>query len=370
MQKLSLRVVGVSIIVTMMLLGIGVPLIAGAQDEDNTLHVLCSPHEDWCNAMAEAFETETGIETIVDRVSSGDALALIRETTDAPEYSVWWGGPVDGFIAGTNEGLFEAYQPPNADWIAVNMVDKDHYWHGVYIGVLGFCSNVELLEELGVEPPTSWDDLLAPELAGNVAMAHPMTSGTAYTALWTVVTLKADELEAEEAGTGYAENGDPTAAAVDAALDYFVQLTDNLKLYTRSGSAPGQMAGEGEVAVSVLFSHDCTKIQVEGYADVLVTTFAAEGTGYEIGGVSLIKNAPEPETAKVWINWALSAEAQAIAPTANAFQLATNPATPFNPLSVSWDDVNLISYNFVASGRNRVDVLGRFEAEVAPPPED
>ena len=69
-----------------------------------------------------------------------------------------------------------------AEAIPEQYKDADGNWTGVYVGALGFCSNVDVLDELGVEAPTSWDDLLAPELEGFVAMAHPATSGTAFTA--------------------------------------------------------------------------------------------------------------------------------------------------------------------------------------------
>lgn len=344
------------------------PAPAPAQAQEDTLTVLCTPQEDWCVAMTQAFEEETGIDTSYVRMSSGESLARIRATQDDPEFSVWWGGPADAFIAAYEEGLIEPYEPELASVLPANAVGVEHAWHGVYIGALGFCSNVELLDELGVEPPTSWDDLLNPALKGNVAMAHPATSGTAFTAFWTVVTLKADELEAQEEGAGYDKEGMPTEAAIDAAFDYFSQLHQNILQYTRSGAAPGQMAGTGEIAVAIIFSHDCVKLQVEGFEGVVVNTFPEEGTGYEIGGMALIKNAPEPEAAKVWIEWALTPEAQAIGQTVNSLQLPTNPDTPVSELSVNLSEVNLVDYNFIAAGLNRTAIVERFDAEIAPQP--
>ncbi len=337
--------------------------------QEDTLTVLCTPQEDWCVAMTEAFEAETGIDTSYVRLSSGEALARIRATQDDPEFSVWWGGPADAFIAATEEGLLEPYEPELGSILEPEIArGEGGYWHGVYLGVMGFCSNVEFLEELGIEAPTSWEDLLAPELKGNVAMAHPATSGTAFTAFWTVVTLKADELEAAEASKGYNEEGAPTDAAIDAAFEYFADLHQNILQYTRSGAAPGQMAGNGEIAVAIIFSHDCVKLQQEGFDKVLVNTFPEEGTGFEIGGMGLIKGAPEPEAAKMWIDWALTPEAQSVAATVNSLQLPTNPETPISELSVHLDEVNLIDYNFLAAGANRNDIVERFDADIAPQP--
>lgn len=338
-----------------------------AQD---TLTVLCTPQEDWCVAMTQAFEEETGIETNYVRMSSGESLARIRATQDDPEFSVWWGGPADAFIAAYEEGLIEPYEPELASVLPERAVGEDHSWHGIYMGAIGFCSNVEFLDELGVEPPTSWEDLLDPALQGNVAMAHPATSGTAFTSFWTIVTLKADELEAEEEGAGYDEEGMPTEAAIDAAFEYFAQLHQNILQYTRSGAAPGQMAATGQIAVAIIFAHDCVKLQVEGFEGIVVNTFPEEGTGYEIGGMALIANGPEPEAAKQWIEWALTPEAQAIAATVNSLQLPTNPETPVSELSPRLDEVKLVDYNFIAAGLHRTEMVERFDAEIAPQPVD
>ena len=345
------------------------PVVAPAvQAAAETLTVLCTPQEDWCVAMTQAFEEETGIQTSYVRMSSGESLARIRATKDDPEFSVWWGGPADAFIAAYEEGLLEPYEPELASVLPPNAIGKDHSWHGVYIGALGFCSNVDFLDELGIDPPTSWEDLLDPALKGNVAMAHPATSGTAFTTFWTIVTLKADELEAEEAGKGYDEDGNPTQEAIDKAFEYFAQLHQNILQYTRSGSAPGKMAGNGEIAVAIIFSHDCVKLQVEGFEGVLTTTFPEEGTGYEIGGMALLKNAPEPEAAKQWIEGALTPEAQAIGATVNSLQIPTNPNTPVPELAVNLDEVNLVDYNFTAAGMHRTEIAERFDAEIAPAP--
>jgi iron(III) transport system substrate-binding protein len=339
--------------------------------QDKTLTVLCTPQEDWCVAMTQAFQEQTGIQTSYVRLSSGEALARIRATTDNPEFSVWWGGPADAFITATEEGLLETYESANAAAISTDYKGKDNTWTGVYVGALGFCSNVELLKELNLEAPTSWEDLLDPALEGNVAMAHPATSGTAFTAFWTVVTLEADKLEAAEAGTGYdAETKSPTQAAMDNAFAYFSNLNKNILQYTRSGSAPGRMAGGGEVAVSIIFSHDCVKLQEEGFKEVLVSTFPAEGTGYEIGGMAIIKNAPELDAAKAWYDWALTAEAQGIAKTVNSLQLPTNPETPISELSVKLEDLKVVNYNFQAAGENRTALVERFDKDVAPTPKE
>ena len=75
----SKKIFFLSLIAVILMVGNLVPMTA-AQDE--TLTVLCSPHDDWCKAMVAAFEAETGIDTTYVRMSSGDALNHVRDTAD------------------------------------------------------------------------------------------------------------------------------------------------------------------------------------------------------------------------------------------------------------------------------------------------
>ena len=320
---------------------------APAAELEDTLTVLCTPQEDWCQVMVERFEEEFGVDTNYVRLSSGEALARLQAGAEAPEFSVWWGGPADGFVAANAEGLLEAYVSPNAEAIPDDQKDPDGVWTGVYVGALGFCSNTAVLEELGVDVPTSWDDLTDPALAGQVAIAHPASSGTSYTALFTQVLRLGGE---------------------DEAIAFAQEVHQNVLQYTTSGAAPAEMAGRGEVAVAVVFSHDCVRNLEAGFTDLEVS-FPEEGTGYEIGGAALIAGAPEPNAAKAWIDWALEAETQEIGPNeAASFQLPTNPDAAVHEASVNLDEVTLVEYDFQAAGGAREALTQRFEDEVVAAP--
>ncbi len=333
-----------SILLSSMLVA-GLGATAAAQDE-GSLVVLCTPQEDWCVKMVDEFQAQTGIDTSYVRMSSGEALARLRAGAEAPEFDVWWGGPADGQIAAAAEGLIEPYISPNAAAIPDDKKAADGTWTGVYVGALGFCSNQSELERLGIAAPDSWEALLDPTLQGNVAVAHPASSGTAYTALYTQVIRLGGE---------------------DQAIAYMKALHPNILQYTKSGSAPGGMAGRGEIATAIIFSHDCIKNYEEGFTD-LVVTFPSEGTGYEIGAVALVNGAQNPDNAKKWIDWSLQADTQEIGPAVGSFQLPTNPDAAVSDLSVSLDEVPLIDYDFDAAGAARTELTQRFEDEVAAEP--
>lgn len=313
---------------------------------DQSLTVACGAMEELCSAWTQAFQKQTGIKTSFVRLSSGETVARLAAAKSAPEFDVWHGGPADGFGAAAKQELIEAYSSPNAAPIPDKYKDADGNWTGVYVGALGFCSNEKVLKELGVEVPKSWEELLNPKLSRNVSTAHPSTSGTAFTTLWTQVTRLGSE---------------------DAGIDYMKKLHSNVLQYTKSGTAPGQVAGRGEVAVGLVFSHDCVVYKERGMSD-LVVSFPAEGTGYEVGGVAIIKGSRNMDAAKKYVDWALTAKAQELGPGVGSYQLPTNPDAKIDDRMAKLDEIKLVDYDFAKAAAAKKQLTARFDAEVAAQP--
>ena len=310
-----------------------------------SLNVVCGATEAWCGAMTEAFTKKTGVSTKFVRLSSGETVARLDAGKSNPEFDVWHGGPADGFGVARINGLIDKYVSPTRALIPTKYQDIDGYWTGVYVGALGFCSNTKELARLGIKAPTSWADLLDPRLKKNVSTAHPSTSGTAFTTLWTQVT----RLGSESAG-----------------LAYMAKFHNNVLQYTKSGVGPVAIVGRGEAAVGLVFSHDCVAGKLQGLP--LKVTFPSEGTGYEIGGVALVKGSKNPAAAKAYIDFALSKEAQNLGPTVAAFQVLTNPNTKLDKRMVKLSKVNIVDYNFTAAAAAKKALTATFDATIAAAP--
>jgi len=297
--------------------------------QGNVLHIYTAFDTEEAKLYIEAFEKETGIDVQWVRMSSGEVLARIEAEASNPQASVWHAGSNTSHINAASKGLLESYKP-NTDFEFSELLHADDWeWTGFYTGAIGFITNTEFLEENDMEPPTSWDDLLHPKLENNVALAYPYTSGTAYTTYATLVQMW----------------------GMEKALDWWEEFDQHsIFQYTKSGTACIGMAGLGEIAVGISFSHDILAKGVNaGYP--VVMTFPEEGTGYEVGGLSLIKGGPDPELGKQFIDWCYTVEAQ------NLFQdynrLPVNPKATVAEGSVTLDDVNLINYDHILAGESK-----------------
>jgi iron(III) transport system substrate-binding protein len=308
-----------------------------------TLNVLCGAQEAWCLAMTSAFQKKTGITTKFVRLSAGEGLTRLVASKNNPEFDVWHGGPNDTYISARTQGVLDTYKSPTRNMLKSQHKDADGYWTGVYMGALAFCSNTNELKRLGLRAPTSWNDLTSAKLKGNIMMAHPGTSGTAYTTLYSQVLRLGSE---------------------DAAIDFMKDMNKNVLSYTRSGAGPTGPLGRGEVAVGLVFSHDCTAAILRG--NPLVVSFPKEGTGFEIGAVALVKGAKNSDAGKAYVDFTLSAEAQNLGPSsAESFQVLTNPNAKYDRRMVQLKKINLLDYDAEKAGLAAVRLKARFDKEVA-----
>ena len=326
-----------------MLLVLGTAAAAFAQE--GVLYVLCTPQEEWCQGMEEEFEAVyPEIDVQWNRLSSGEALARVQAEKGNPSFDVWWGGPMDAFIAAKAEGgLLAQYESPSLANVLEKfqyLVDVDHYYAPIYMGTIGFMTNTNWLEaHPGVEAPTSYYDLLKPEYKGQVMISHPSTAGTGYTFLSSVLQVMGEE----------------------DGWKYMRDLNDQVYQYTKSGSAAGNNTNEGQTATSVVFSHDAVKF-IDDKGAPCVLTFPKEGTGYEVAGVAILEGAKNLENAQLWYDWALTADAQKLGPRYASYQAPTVEGVELSHPELL--ECNLINYDFQWSGDHKQEFQDKFSNEI------
>ena len=321
-----------------------------AANADN-LTLYCAADEAWCQQVARGFEEKTGITVDMTRKSSGEIYAQVRAEGANPKGDIWWAGTGDPHLQAAEEGLTEEYTSPNQaelhDWAIKQAEAGSHRTVGVYSGALGFGYNKDLLAKNNLPEPKCWADLIKPEFKGHIQMANPNSSGTAYTMLATMVQLMGE----------------------DKGFEYLKALHTNINQYTKSGSAPIKAAGLGETTVGIVFMHDAVSQAAAGFP--IVPVAPCEGTGYEIGSMSLIKGSRNPQAAKQFYDWALTAEMQNKAKEVNSFQLPSNKNATPSELSPDLSTIKLIDYDFkkFGSSEERKRLLQKWDTEISTLPQ-
>jgi iron(III) transport system substrate-binding protein len=310
-----------------------------------TLSVVCSNEQVWCDLMAQNFKIDTGIDTAIVRKSTGEVLAQIRAEAGNPKVDVWWGGTGDPHLIAAAEGLTVASGVDTSGLLgwARNMADMTQGKAiGVHVGLLGMLYNTDVLKEKNLPAPACWRDLAKPEYKGEVTVSNPQSSGTAYTQLATLVQLFGE----------------------DEAFKLLAEIGANVNQNTKSGSAPGKMAARGETTIAVGFMHDMVNLKKQGFPVEIVSP--CEGTGYEVGAVSVIAGTPNMDAARKWVEYVTSAAAQSKGLEVGVFNIPSHPEAATDPDAPDMAAVKLIDYDFATYGASatRERLLARWEADV------
>src|SRR6185369_14040306 len=161
------------------------------------LNVICPVQAEWCSLAATEFEKDTGIKVAMTLKGSGESFAQIAAERANPKLDLWFGGTGDPHLQAAEQGLTDEYRSPRLaelhPWAQRQAEQSKFRTVGLYLGILGIGYNTEFFAKRKLAPPACWRDLAKPEYKGEVQIANPNASGTAYTAIASLVQVMGEE---------------------------------------------------------------------------------------------------------------------------------------------------------------------------------
>lgn len=285
----------------------------GGNDGDIGSITLYSPETpDLSKELAQKFEEVHGGNVDVHYAGTNVLVNQMMAEKGSPQADVWYGGGgILPFEAAVEKDIITSYIPDSAeDWEVVEngikMKHEDGYYVGTEMFVLGFAYNTELVSE--EEAPKTWEDLLDPKWEGKIQFPNPAASGTA-----TLMVLSYMMQNGEEAG-----------------WEYFQTLADYANSIPDSGSGPTKGAALGEAHIAVGFDFMAYEHKANGET---VDFIVPEKTPILVNPATLVKDGPNPEGGKKFMDFMLSEDAQQI--MADWHHIPINPDVESQtPLSV------------------------------------
>jgi len=286
--------------------------------------------------IAEAFEEETGIKVNFLPMSSGEVLTRIKAESANPQTDIWFGGGSDAFLQAKEEGLIQAYVSPNAANVNEYFKDADGYWTAVSIVVVGFVVNTDRVASKGLDVPAAWEDLIASGFNDEISSPDPNISGTAYTMVSGIL-----QIMGEEAGWEF--------------LDKFFANIDYLE---KSGSTPPSKALQGEYCLGIAPDPHITIMNNPGAA--VTAVFPEDGVLAWPSPVAIVEGAKNLDSARKFVDWALSDDGQKVLMEASPRVPVTNVETIEGVPALA--DLNMAGYDYNYWGAERTRVLADFNA--------
>jgi ABC-type Fe3+ transport system substrate-binding protein len=193
------------------------------------------------------------------------------------------------------------------------LYDPQQYWLGTAISGFGVVYNKDVLARLGLPEPSSFEDLCDARLTGWLVFADPRQSGSVSTAVDAILSRYGWEkgwriLREMCANTRYFTNSAPRPPIDVSAGEAAAGLC--IDFYGRNQSQAVLAPGET----------DPLKSRV-GYIDPKGATYM------DADPISVLRGGPNPALAKVFVEFCLTPEAQALW----QFPSSRNPASKSNP---------------------------------------
>jgi iron(III) transport system substrate-binding protein len=235
--------------------------------------------------IAKAFEAKypgiamrverSGGERIFQRIGQEYASNIhavdVVNSSDAAHFIVW-----------KRDGILAPYVPEDvALHYPAEQKDPDGLFASwrVWLSVIGY--NTKLVKP--EEAPKSFADLLDPKWSGKIVKGHPGYSGTIMTATFQI---------ARELGWGY-----------------FEKLAKQKVMQVQSSADPPKKLALGERAI-MADGNEYNLFQLKEKGEPVEIVYPTEGTPLIIGPGGIMKDAPDPNAARLLQSYLFSAEAQ------------------------------------------------------------
>lgn len=176
------------------------------------------------------------------------------------------------------EKLPEVFREPEGRWFTIHTLN------------IAFLVNKKLVKNV----PTSWADLLKPEYKGAVTYLDPRSAGVGQ-----VLTFAA----------AYANGG--SVDNVKPGTDYLGRLHAAGNVQRIEGTTPYAKFLKGEIPIWIGYENDGLKAKhVDGMGDACEVVIPKEASVAAPYGISLVKNGPNPNAGKLWLNFIMSSAGQ------------------------------------------------------------
>jgi len=252
----------------------------------------------WMNwpTVMENFESEYGPAVHDDDRSSGEALQHMRSHSGDMTHSGYNGGYTYGIVA-KNDGFTQAYKPKGWDKVPDSLKTDDGHVTATRRVTTAVTYRKDIYEERGLEEPTTWEDLLQPEITQDLALQTPQAA----------VGLAA-ALSVNNARGGSMDDLQPV-------IDYYQQIQDGGAEFTDNFLAQFS-SGEYSTFIRYDYSGLDLKYNNDELAEENVGVALLGGENGNQGalnmpyGYALLEDAPNPEAGKLFMDYVLSLEGQ------------------------------------------------------------
>ena len=238
---------------------------------------------EWSDPIIQGFEEKYDVDVELVSLGTGECLSRIQAESANPQADIVWGGVVESYIPVAD--LLESYESPEIPNLYEGVYDTENYkWYAFDLEPMVMVYNTS------VDPaPTRWEDQLKDDFKGKIATADPVKSSSAFACIMAIMGAYG-----MEDGGGY---------------EFLEKLIGNLDgIVLSSSSSVYKGTADGEYDVGLTYEEAALRYRHEGASIDVV--YPEEGTNIFMSPVTIVKGGPNPDNAKLFVDYVLSADVQ------------------------------------------------------------
>ncbi|MCY1658827.1 ABC transporter substrate-binding protein [Dietzia sp. SL131] len=279
-------------------------------------------------------EEQPDIEVKVFRAGTGDLKARIEaeRSTGAVAADILLAADVPTFEQYKDQDLFQEFEPSEADAIEDVAVDPD----GFYVGTRIIPTVIAYNTGDVTDPPTSWAELAEPEYLDRIILPNPDVSGAA------------------------AFNAAAWSLQPDLGEEWINRLGANNPQVAESNGPVSQAVAEGSKPVGIVVDYLVRDLAAQG--SPIAVSYPSEGVPYITQPGAVFADAPNPEAAKLFLDFIVSQKGQQIAVEQNYLPVRDDAGTPGGAPALT--GITLFDQDLEAIAASQDEAVAAFNAAV------
>ena len=281
------------------------------------------------NDLVRAFHAKyPDITTAVIRQGSGELLTRIKGEAGNPQ------GDVIMAVAKENleviRDLLQSYKVREDAAFPDDVKDtRESKFYGFSFNIQAFIVNTDVVPL--AEAPKTWQDLGDKKWRGKIVLANPALSGSAYAQLFQMVHLYGWD---------------------------FINKVRKVSTFVPKSTLVYTFVGRGEFAIGVTGEGNVFGEINKGHP--VAAVYPADGTGLRFDASGIIKGGPNPDNAKIFMDWLTTKDAMAIISQAPHFRRMARPDVPPPPGLKPSAEIKFFPYEAIKASKSRNDYLQKF----------
>ncbi len=225
------------------------------------------------------------VEMAYNDLGSGATVVALEKARNRPQADTayYFGGSA---IDAAKKGVLAPFKPVNFDKLPDVYHHPEGEWFIVHQLTVAFLVNTKLVKNV----PQSWADLAKPEYKNAIVYLDPRSTGQGQ-----VLTFAAN----------FGNGGD--MENVMPGVEYLAKLHQAGNVLRVEGTTPYAKFIKGEIPIWIGYENDGLKAKyTDGMGDDIAVVLPKEATVGAPYAISLVKNGPNPNAGKLWLNYIMT----------------------------------------------------------------